>query len=118
MAWVYYPSSLPPSLPQPCPTTEDGMYPLAELSLSTKVLLFLNPLKTMGGILSSVQINTAPLSLTLMQEGGTIKQQIYRSLVKERPPPTGYSLGSTLTGCSFTRLKYSSLASTDILRAY
>jgi len=53
---------------KPCPTTEDGMYPLAELSLSTKVFLFLRPLKTSGQILNSVQINTAPLSLSLMQE--------------------------------------------------
>ena len=70
----FLPPFIPPSLPtllQPCPTTEDGMYPLAELSLSSKVLLFLNPLNTRGRVLNSVQINTAPLSLTLMQEGRT-----------------------------------------------
>lgn len=55
---------------QPCSTTEDGLYPMGEIDLSTKILLFLRPLTSFrGGLVRSIQINTIPLSLSHIHEG-------------------------------------------------
>jgi hypothetical protein len=65
------PLSLPLSLslsPQPCPTTDDGIFTLADLLFSTKVYLFLCPLQSTEPF-QSLQVNTVPLSFSLQHEG-------------------------------------------------
>ena len=55
-------------LSQPCPTSEDGLFSLAELLFSSKVFLFLRPLQP-GKQFYSLQINTIPMTLSLLHEG-------------------------------------------------
>ena len=53
---------------QPCPTTDDGIFTLADLLFSTKVYLFLCPLQSTEPF-HSLQVNTIPLSFSLQHEG-------------------------------------------------
>lgn len=53
---------------QPCPTTDDGIFTLADLLFSTKVYLFLCPLQSAEPF-QSLQVNTVPLSFSLQHEG-------------------------------------------------
>lgn len=55
---------------QPCTSTDDGLYPLADLKLSAKAVLFLRPLTVEGGLVKSVQLNVVPVTLSLIQQGG------------------------------------------------
>lgn len=76
---------------RPCSTTEDGLYPLGEFSLSTKILIFLQPLNPVEkGLLHSVQINTLPLSITILHEDLIVYlAQHILSLLSGRPRVSG-----------------------------
>ena len=66
--------SLSLSHTQPCSTTVDGLYPLAEVTLSTKIYLFLKPLERREP-LHFVQVNTVPLTISILHEGSCVKCQ-------------------------------------------
>ena len=68
----HFPSPFP-SLPCPpllqAPPSQEHFVPLVDVQLSCKLSLFLDPLSVSASPVSSLQLFTAPLSITLLQEG-------------------------------------------------